>query len=174
MLHLNITHKCTHPSPLLKLLKYSQALYLAKKPFFILMPSHFMHIEEFAILFMGKGIEVRHMLPAEATPMAWYIWDGSMKNKIGVKYVFHYANMSKMDYHAPELSQTKEAYEMIGDPVDMLYETDLNLIRKLGASASETLHQSEGSSSSEVNNFSDDVSVLSNVNDLGESNSSWA
>jgi hypothetical protein len=35
-----------------------QALYLAAKPFYILPPSAFLHVEEFAILFMGKGISV--------------------------------------------------------------------------------------------------------------------
>ena len=35
-----------------------QALYLPAKPLYILLPSEFLHVEKFAILFMGKGISV--------------------------------------------------------------------------------------------------------------------
>jgi hypothetical protein len=106
--------------------------------------------------------------------MEWYIWDGEMKNQIKVRYVFHYANMQKMDYHVPGLSRMQESCDTIGEATDMLYETDLALFRRLGLSASdsarERLRLSESFISEQYTNaFNDNASLLSSVNDLGES-----
>jgi hypothetical protein len=146
-------------NPLLSLnavLTTLQYLYLASLPFFILLPSHFLYIEEFAILFMGKGVVVHNMLPAGEQAMAWYFWDGSLKNSIKVRYVFNFASMEKMDYHSTELSEIERSCDVVGMRSDMLYRTDPRLIVKLGP----------------VNAFDDaddDVSEMTDVNDLGES-----
>ena len=165
---------CNPSFPIHQIIEAMEVLYLAHKPFCFLLPSSFLLIEEFALLFMGKGIVVHHILPVEGEGMAWYFWDGSLKQDIKVRYAFHFAGMQKMDYHTDDLSKVKECGDTIGSTSAMLYETDLELIKKLGESASEDakelLHLSE--SRGETNAFDDHASEMSDVNDIGESSSS--
>jgi hypothetical protein len=153
-----------------RVIETMDALYLSGKQFYILLPSSFLYIEEFAILFMGKRIAVHHILPIEGDEggMAWFHWDGTAKQAINVRYVFNFAGMEKMDYHTDELNQMKEAElcDSVGESSEMLYETDLKLIEKLGESASddakELLRQST-SSGSASNNFDDGASTMSSL-----------